>query len=261
MQLTAPSVGGSNNTVNNNTTTNITNSSTTIVSNDPDVDEATGYIKSDRVAATSTLPIASAGNHRVFAGVFKRGGLNDNRVEVALKEFKDEKDEAAIGEARLLRVVLKNNCDNVVKCFGLWKCDDLSNSALFGSRFVVLQKLETPLPDAIASNLSEARRLAITYDIVCGLDFLRAQRPVIVHGDLSAKNVILTKEGRAVLIDFDAYATLKTLNVIRERRTPSSHAALHGAGAVARTQPQDAAVGCLRAGRAAVRAVEPQLRR
>ncbi len=59
---------------------------------------------------------------------------------------------------------------------------------------VTAQSGGLPLPDV----------LALVDQIAETLDHLHGQRPIVVHGDLKPENVVVTPDGRAVLIDFGA---------------------------------------------------------
>ena len=50
--------------------------------------------------------------------------------------------------------------------------------------------------------LSQNEIIKISTDVLHGLDFLHRQQPSIIHRDIKPGNIMLKKDGSAVLIDF-----------------------------------------------------------
>ena len=80
-------------------------------------------------------------------------------------------------------------------------------------------------------------------DVASSLALIHAQR--LVHRDVSPRNVRLTRDGRAKLIDFGA------LSRVRHRERSRRHAAVHGAGAAAAAAARSSAPTCIRSARSA----------
>ncbi|KAJ3551343.1 hypothetical protein NP233_g13098 [Leucocoprinus birnbaumii] len=68
--------------------------------------------------------------------------------------------------------------------------------------FLVLFRVQTDLasPSPISTPYSGASTSCLSLDIISGLDYLHASS--IVHGDLKAANVLVSRDGRAMLTDF-----------------------------------------------------------
>lgn len=50
--------------------------------------------------------------------------------------------------------------------------------------------------------LNEAEALAWINQVCDALEYLHARNPPIIHRDIKPQNIIITAEGRAVLVDF-----------------------------------------------------------
>ena len=83
------------------------------------------------------------------------------------------------------------------------------NTPLPGNDSLKHNSYENTLSDDTADILNTSQRLKIL-DAVCdGLSFLHHADPPIIHRDLKASNIILTKDGEIKLIDYDAAKTYK----------------------------------------------------
>lgn len=69
---------------------------------------------------------------------------------------------------------------------------------------LVMEKLERSLDDYLenVANITLASKRRMLEDVVRGLIYLHSHNPQIIHRDLTAKNVLLTKSLRAKITDF-----------------------------------------------------------
>ena len=87
---------------------------------------------------------------------------------------------------------------NVVQFVGVFKRNK--------ERVLVMELLHETLANAlerkkVSGGLTEVEARGICFDIACGLKFLHGQNPPLVHCDLNAKNILLTKDGTAKISD------------------------------------------------------------
>lgn len=84
-------------------------------------------------------------------------------------------------------------------------CYKGTHSCISGYRPILLIELMTTnLSDHIIKRKDYAadENLRIAHDIFCGLDYLHTRRPVIIHRDIKAENVLLNELGVAKIGDF-----------------------------------------------------------
>ena len=95
-------------------------------------------------------------------------------------------------------IVLKLKHSNIVSSKGVCFLPDNVLPVL------LMEQLMSTLYNYIIdhSNLSMEKKLSILHDVVKGLDYLHDHTPVIIHRDLSARNVLLDSELRAKISDF-----------------------------------------------------------
>ncbi|HZU97285.1 MAG TPA: protein kinase [Planctomycetota bacterium] len=87
---------------------------------------------------------------------------------------------------------------------------------------VALEPVTGPPLDVVLERSGPPARstaIAILRDVASALSRLAAPAPALVHGDLKASNVVLAREGRAVLVD---------LELVREAGSPGALAASEG---------------------------------
>ena len=98
-------------------------------------------------------------------------------------------------ECDLLKTLV---CPNVVKFVGAFE--------MKGERVLVMQLLHETLDGALkrkksTGGLTEKEAGRISSDIATGLYFLHRRNPPLIHRDLNAKNILLTKNGTAKISD------------------------------------------------------------
>ena len=128
---------------------------------------------------------------------------NDNEsVCLAGKVFKRNKSPKMMQGKfeRELQLMVDLKHENIVLCKGV--CF-LPSSML---PVLVMEKMETSFHDYLLdpdkSNLPVERKLSFLLDTARGLDYLHSHTPVIIHRDLTAKNVLLDSQLRAKIADF-----------------------------------------------------------
>ena len=96
-------------------------------------------------------------------------------------------------------IVLKLNHLNIVSGKGVCFLPDITLPVL------LMERLMSTLYNYIIdhSNLSMEKKLSILHDVVKGLDYLHDHTPVIIHRNLTAKNVLLDSQQRAKISDFE----------------------------------------------------------
>lgn len=166
-------------------------------------DATAGIVHPDHVRRGELL--ASGGQHRTFKGLLR------GETPVALKEIGPLEH----GEIELLRSL---DSPNIVKCYGSWTCTDKSDVDGYGKTFAVLELCDMTLEEAVSRGvLSAAQRLRVTWDLLSALNYLQAQRPSIVHGDLKPRNIMLALDANHTvkLIDLDCACKRDTIALRR----------------------------------------------
>ena len=95
---------------------------------------------------------------------------------------------------------------NIVLHLGICK---LANDGRYG---ILMEKMEVNLGTYIEGhddvNIPLLQKFRVLYHIARGLDYLQNHRPVIVHGDLSATNILLDSKREAKIGDFGNSCTV-----------------------------------------------------
>ena len=89
---------------------------------------------------------------------------------------------------------------HIVRCKGVSLLPDQRLPVLLMER--LMSSLHAYILAPGRCSLSVERKVSILCDVACGLSFLHSQTPVIVHRDLTAKNVLLDSELTAKIADF-----------------------------------------------------------
>ena len=100
---------------------------------------------------------------------------------------------------------------NVVEFIGVFNQGEGEESAL-----LVMELMEQTLEQFLRDNrgtLSREKQIAICLQVVSGLLFLHQHDPQILHRDLTAKNVLMNKEGSIAKISDFGQAKFRPTNV------------------------------------------------
>ena len=138
----------------------------------------------------------------VHKGIYEGNPVAVKKIHRLLLEYAQDDPEAFQRisndferECDLLKTLV---CQNVVQFVGVFE--------IGGERVLVMELLHETLASALKRKKSTgglkrktARR--ICYDIACGLSYLHTRKPPLVHRDLNAKNILLTKDGTAKISD------------------------------------------------------------
>ena len=124
---------------------------------------------------------------RVAGKVFKWSG--SVMSESQKRKFCDE-----------IKMVLHLKHQNIVSSKGVCFLRDTVLPVLLMEQ--LMSTLHDYLIDHANSKLSMHTKVSILHDIVSGLDYLHNHSPVIIHRDLTARNVLLDSELRAKISDF-----------------------------------------------------------
>ena len=104
---------------------------------------------------------------------------------------------------REFSIYLQLKHDNIVCYMGIHNCFP-------GKRPILLMELmSTNLHDYINLNPDLSKKLRIALNCFCGLRYLHSYYPVIIHRDISARNVLLNESGVAKIADFGNARFLK----------------------------------------------------
>ena len=126
-------------------------------------------------------PVAVKEVHRLLLDCARE---NQEDLEVVLSGFRHE--------CELLETAKH---DNVVDSLGVFNRD--------GRTLLVMERMEGTLDTFLRENrgnLSQKRQIEICEQVVSGLLFLHQHDPQILHRDLTAKNVLMNREGSVVKI-------------------------------------------------------------
>ncbi|MBQ9512842.1 MAG: serine/threonine protein kinase, partial [Lachnospiraceae bacterium] len=107
-------------------------------------------------------------------------------------------------DLQVYRYLKEHACPQLANVHDFWEED--------GRLIVIEEYIEGGALDAHLQKegtLPEEEALRILKEICKGLSFLHYATPQIVHRDLKASNVMLTKDGAVKLIDYDAAKTVK----------------------------------------------------
>eukprot|EP01024_Parvocaulis_polyphysoides_P052501 TRINITY_DN518_c2_g1_i2.p1 TRINITY_DN518_c2_g1~~TRINITY_DN518_c2_g1_i2.p1 ORF type:complete len:530 (+),score=78.88 TRINITY_DN518_c2_g1_i2:194-1591(+) len=167
--------------------------------------------------------VGEGGFAKVYKSLWKRNG--DEQV-VALKKLKNtnlepEDLEELIGEANLLR---KLDNPYIVKFYGMGSMSTQSLEQMRGSLFLVQEFVGGGTLKHVILNQyqNHGKKKIYTYQeafqwllqIAKALQYLHAQRPIVMHRDLKPENVLLTEgppaEAQAKLVDFGLHKRIKS---------------------------------------------------
>ncbi|KAG8943913.1 hypothetical protein FRC03_002275, partial [Tulasnella sp. 419] len=148
----------------------------------------------------------SSGFSNVTQGMWKDKEGKETKVAVKMLEVKSG---WGFGEDRLIKRLLREiiawksvKGDHIVPLFGFIR-NPIALISPWYEEGTVLEYLERN---------PNANRYHLFLDVARGLDALH---PTLVHGDLKAQNVLVTKEGKAVLCDFGSSRVQDALAVPR----------------------------------------------
>lgn len=153
------------------------------------------------------------------------------RVDVALKFLQRESMESLRGEIRAAREVIS---PNVCRTFDLVEAEGLE---LLSMEYIDGTTLRTLLTERSPLELTEAQEIAAQF--LAGLNAIHAAG--FIHGDFKPENVMITRSGRVVVMDFgltrsamDASASsiTGTRPYIAPEQTPGQRADIFAAGVV-----------------------------
>ena len=147
--------------------------------------------------------------HPTPTGVKLGRGMYGSVIELVLdgervagKVFKSSRSVLSETERRKLRdeikIVLNLNHPSIVSSKGVCFLPDVVLPVL------LMEQLKSTLYNYIIdrSKLSMEQKVSILHDVVSGLHYLHSHSPVIIHRDLTARNVLLDSELRAKISDF-----------------------------------------------------------
>jgi len=152
--------------------------------------------------------LAEGGAAVVYAGSYKFNDIAIKKVKHLSKQKggKGNEDEVMLKEAELMRN-LKH--PNIVHFIALSLHEGMvclvMDLAVNGSFRDVLDRASSDYPennDPSGGELSLSTKLRIIYDAAKGLAYLHKLRPVVIHRDLKAANVLLDERWQAKLTDF-----------------------------------------------------------
>ena len=130
----------------------------------------------------------------VYSGTLGRRPVAVKKVHQLLMDYASESEEAleAVleGFRRECELLEAAKHANVVEFLGVFHQD--------GSALLVMELMEQTLEKFLKEergNLSQEKQLYICMQVVSGLLFLHQHDPQILHRDLTAKNVLMTKDG------------------------------------------------------------------
>ena len=123
---------------------------------------------------------------KIVAGKKFRLMVND---DVSRKKFTTE-----------LNMLSQLHHPNIVKFEGVCNLPNEELPVLLMERLVT--NLHSYLLDPSHANLTTSRKAHLLCDIANGLVYLHSQSPLLVHRDLTARNVLLTSEGVVKISDF-----------------------------------------------------------
>ena len=151
------------------------------------------------------IEITKSGSSELFAGKIFKSMPSSELTEDHYTKLKSE-----------IQILLTLRHENVVHCEGV--CF-IPNSLL---PVVVMEKLNTSLHSYVLNkgNHHMEEKVSILLDVVCGLQYLHSRTPVIIHRDLTAKNVLLDSKQRAKLSDF-GYATIMEIDIFKQEKNAS----------------------------------------
>ena len=161
--------------------------------------------------------IGKGGYGEVFRGTF-----GSRRRPVAVKKIYDILVDAARENRQALEHIIeefRRECDllkaakhpNVVEFIGVFHQGEGEESAL-----LVMELMEQTLEQFLRYNrgtLSREKQIAICLQVVSGLLFLHQHDPQILHRDLTAKNVLMNKEGSVAKISDFGQAKFRPTSV------------------------------------------------
>ena len=166
-----------------------------------------------------TLTVSDRIGKGGYGEVF-RGKLGSRPV--AVKKIYDILVDAARENRQALEHIIeefRRECDllkaakhpNVVEFIGVFNQGEREESAL-----LVMELMEQTLEQFLRDNrgtLSQEKQIAICMQVVSGLLFLHQHNPQILHRDLTAKNVLMNKDGGIAKISDFGQAKFRPTNV------------------------------------------------
>ncbi|HEY8164614.1 MAG TPA: serine/threonine-protein kinase, partial [Gemmatimonadaceae bacterium] len=187
--------------------------------------------------------VAFLGRGQILAGRYEilrplgRGGMGEVwqafdlrlRVDVALKFLQRESTESLRSEIRAAREVIS---PNVCRTFDLIEADGLE---LLSMEYIDGVTLRSVLTERSPLDLGEAQEIAAQF--LAGLTAIHAAG--LVHGDFKPENVMITRSGRVVVMDFglarsidDASSVAGTRAYIAPEQTHGQRADIFAVGVV-----------------------------
>ena len=169
--------------------------------------------------ATPTGVVLGKGTYSSVIEVSSVGGILAAKI---FNAFSDVKQLSLVDKLQTqLTMMMQLNHRNIVQCKGLSFVVDQPLPLLLMER--MMTSLHAYLLDPKNSNFPVRRKLLILSDTASGLEYLHTHKPIIVHCNITATNVLLDSQLIAKIADIENSRTLDLdASVTPESLTPKS---------------------------------------
>lgn len=141
-----------------------------------------------------------------FGEVYK-GKMNDNTLTVACKVLKNETILNNFEQNREASILSKLNHDHILRFYGIYNAD---THMYLVTEYVRMGSLHDFLRKGMLSDFSHREKLTLILTIASGMHYLQTEG--IIHGDLRAQNLLITKIDDELSIKISDFGLAKHIN-------------------------------------------------